>query len=391
MIHIGFHLHAYQPPTQQSAVTKRIFHECYLPIIELLERTPHARISLDIARSLGEQLPADFLPRIRTLCHQRKIELVNTAAYHYLLPLVPRGTIMRQLMLNDSFYRKHFIASHEPLPGVFPPELACSPHIPHYIHTYGHSWMICDDEPSLLYRNYLPEPDRALLNRIPVYEKCKILLRSRFWSEKISSMKEFPHGVSFLRNLLDGHYQWRSAARITGDSYCILACDIETFGHHHRDSIERFLIPFFDECARREQDCILTPLDAIAHHFPAVNAASVIPHGSWSTSHEDLRRGIPHPLWNYPLNNFHSLWNEFIAFVHSTVEAINPHEMPDDLQHLLDTAFYSCSPWQYAHANNAVASWCLPLFKRIARLLGGYPFAYRLSEIHDELETFTRI
>ncbi|MDP3770182.1 MAG: hypothetical protein U1A25_02010 [Candidatus Sungbacteria bacterium] len=384
MIHIGFHLHAYQPPTQRREVLDRIFQESYLPVIEVLENNDSAHLSLDIARSLGERLSVNFLDRIRALYNAGKIELVNTPAYHYLLPFVPDHILLRQLQLNEQFYQQYFMGPDDYLFGVFPPELACSPHTADSIKNAHYSWMMCDDEPCLFGRRHLSEHFRAPLNYIPLHNKTKMLLRSRMWSNHISHMREYSDGARFVRDLIEGQYQWSRAAGVDSDTYCILAVDFETFGHHHTNAIERFLIPFFKEIKKRDKECHLSTLTQISLIFLKQPVDNIFPQGSWSTSHADIARYIHYPLWNNPDNTFHRLWNEFMQLAFSAAERTDTESNPE-LTYLLDTAFYSCTPWQYSHGNYEIASWCLPAFSRIVDLLCPDRKSSRLYELWREM------
>ncbi len=363
LIYIGLHLHAYQPPTQPQEVIDKIYRESYDPVIRFIEDNPSSFISLDLAKSLGERMPQEFLQRIRALHVNQRIELVNTAAYHYLLPLVPGNVVKRQLELNREFYQENF-TGRDPVPGVFLPELAYSPKLPRLLFDRGYPWFLADDRAFSNQRRRLPLEDRSPQNWIPVFQDCGAILQSQEWHEKLIEAK-YESGKHFAYELLKSHRRWRAQIKNDKDSYVVIAVDFETFGHHHKGLVEKFFPSFFAEIERWRKNCEVVRLDFIFNHFIKIPVGEEMQTGSWATSKEDLDRGIPFPLWNHPDNPFHRAWNEFMNL---TFEVAPPTPSPE-LQELLNKAFYSCSPWQYSNGNKGVAGWCLPMFERIISLL----------------------
>ncbi|MBU6415152.1 hypothetical protein KGQ34_02845, partial [Patescibacteria group bacterium] len=232
---------------------------------------------------------------------------------------------------------------------------------------------VADDETFRYQRLALPDAEQVPQNWIPMIDDCGILLRSRHWSNMISDMRFPDHapfrGDMYLSRLLEGQRAWRNAVGNIGDSYLILAVDGETFGHHHKNAFADFLVPFFEEAQKRTAECRIVSLNDIFFSFKKIDMPrEFLPEGSWSTSHEDMQNGIPYPLWAHPHNPFHVAWNKFFqhAFAYCGVHA-------DDLQlqELMDSAFYSCSPWWATRDNpndRKIAGWCLPMFKRIMEL-----------------------
>ncbi|KKS75338.1 MAG: hypothetical protein UV48_C0014G0021 [Candidatus Azambacteria bacterium GW2011_GWA2_42_9] len=359
MIYITLHLHAYQPPTQDKNIFEKIHDESYEPIINLLEKNPEFSLSLDIAKSLAERWPTEFTGRIARLCRDNRIYLVNTSAYHYLLPLFGEQTILRQMKLNQDFYRENFTQDKQ-IRGVFPPELAFSPRLAAIAKKAGALWIMADDEPFIYKRLHLPEVQRAPRNWIPITYGCGVVLRSRFWSNRISR-GQYENGQSFAHEILIEQEKWQKVCNNTGDGYLILAIDMETFGHHLKNSVESFLLPFLSEIKLTESRYKIVPLDFLFNHFKKIPAAEYMQEGSWSTSQEDLKQKISFPLWLHPKNEFHKLWYNFVCRAGIASEENQDQELTD----LLDRAFYSCTPWQYSQGNKEVASWCLPMFEKI--------------------------
>lgn len=377
MIYLAPHLHAYQPPTQRKEILNRIYGECYEPLIALAERQPGVYFSMDLAKSLGEHLPEEFLQRIKNLHAKGTIELVNTAAYHYLLPLVPKEIAARQLKLNTEFYYKNFETTSFIGCGVFPPELAFSPSSIPAIKECGALWTMADDEFFNRENFNSDDPRRVPQNYVPVINGLGILLRSRHWSNLIAHGR-YDTGKQVLNDIIVSQNQWGKKCSITGDTYLIIAMDMETFGHWHNDGIERFILPFFEESAGRYGELRVVFPDHIYQRFPKkFLSADFLSASSWST--DDI--SIPFPLWNHPQNEFHRLWNDFT----NTVFRIAPQNPEKELQKLLDEFAYSCTPWQYSQGNKEVASWCLPHFLRITELIHDGPEKTRLKKIYDRM------
>lgn len=376
--HIALALHAYQPPTQPQNVIDDVYHESYEPVIALAEENPYARFSMDITKSLGERLPKQFLTRIGKLCETQKIELINTAAYHYILPLTPPWIVARQMILNSNFYRSRLGISRTS--GIFLPELAYSPELVSMFANLGYSWCIADDGPYEFSRNRVLPPYRVPQNWIIIQQNLGVFLRSRFWSNTISR-EHMLNGQLFLQKLIEGQETWRNEKGLNADTYIVLAVDFETIGHHRKNGIDFFLKPFFKEAARMSHRCSLVPIEFIFKNYWKQQQTEQIPPGSWSTSKEDFKNGVYYSLWHHPKNPYHRAWNEFMQLTFAAA----PKNPAPELQKLLDTAFYSCSPWQYSNENKDIAAWCFPLFEEIISLLDGHDavpqLRYRLEEM----------
>jgi hypothetical protein len=385
MRYMGFLIHAYQPSTQLERVKDEIYKESYEPVIRTLEENPHICISLDITKSLGERLPREFLERIKNLHSRRQIELVNTAAYHYLLPLVPKEAVMRQLEVNLDFYRKYLMEKKGYcISGFFPPELAFSYELAITAKELNYSWILIDD---LLFNQNNPEDWKVPQDYIPTLYQCGLLLRSRLWSERIAQGAN-QNGRIFARYFMEELTKWQERCRlVSSETFIILALDFETFGHHYKGSIETFFIPFFDEIAKRNGEIKLTELNFIFSHFrkQPSSTKSIYP-GSWATSLQDIKNGIPYPLWRHPQNYFHGLWNEFMQIVFAAVT----DNISRELEELIyQKAFYSCPPWWAAKSSpqeRAIAGWCIPYFKNIIELWPDSNTKGRLCYLLGEME-----
>ena len=101
MIDLVFGLHLYQPANQYPAVLDRITRESYLQVIDLILSHPRALFTVDLARSAIENMEKQdsgkrFLEKLTQALVLKRISLANTAAYHPILPLLPKREIQRQ-------------------------------------------------------------------------------------------------------------------------------------------------------------------------------------------------------------------------------------------------------------------------------------------------------
>src|SRR3989338_5381157 len=102
----------YQPPTQFPAVLKRICRESYRPLIDLLGEFTRARATVNINGALTEMLldsgHDDVIEGLGRLASAGRIELLGSAMYHPILPLLPASETRRQIALNHSTNHRAF-------------------------------------------------------------------------------------------------------------------------------------------------------------------------------------------------------------------------------------------------------------------------------------------
>jgi predicted glycosyl hydrolase (DUF1957 family) len=375
---VGMLLHAYQPPMQTETMLEKIYRESYEPLISALENEPNLFFSMDIAKSLGERLSPEFRERIAVLYRAGRIELLNTFAYHFLGPLTPRQFIKRQLRQNEEFYRTNFIGL-DPLPGIFPPELAFAPEMMDSFKDLHYSWCLADDEPFVKSRWSLPPQEQAAFDWIPTSRRIGVPLRSGYRSKQIAFGK-CGDPRQFADDVINSLHSWgQSLGQNRDEGYLIIALDAETFGHHHRRYIENMLIPFANRIAERSDEAALVPIDTIFRRF--TKKPTFIPRGSWSTDDSPF----PYPLWSHPHDPFHRAWNEYLELAF----AMTPLNLEGEIEHLYDTSFYSCIPWQYSMGNKNIAKWCLFNFSQIADFHSESYEGRRMKELVNEMSRLT--
>lgn len=323
MNRVALLLHLYQPPTQDAETLALVDRECYAPLARALASTG-AGVTLNINLSLTRRLSESAPGTLETLAGARGFELCTSGAYHPILPLVPPSEAEREIGLNTEG-NASFLPGRE-IRGVFPPEMAWDPSLAPLFSRLGLGWTITDDIP------WVHSGRQAPFDWIPSVGGLRIFLRSNFWSNRIA-FHETDGGSTALR-LLDGLSRW-SGGR---DAYIVIALDGETFGHHRKGAVERFLLPFL-ETVTEAGGARLSTLSEVAGAFPA--REGYVPSGSWSTTPADLDRGVPWPLWSDP-----------DVPDHSALYALRDLVLPwarecagRDVAALADGMLYSCPFW----------------------------------------------
>ena len=363
-------LHFYQPPTQFPAVLKKICQESYRPLIDLLGEFEHARATVNMTGSLTQMLmdsgAQDIVDGLRRLAESGRIELLGSAMYHPILPLIPEAEMLRQIELNHATNRRAFGGVYAPR-GFFPPELAYDPMVAAAAAKTGHQWILaagiaCPTE----------WPVRVV-HRVDGDSDLGVLFRDDIVSNRISF--KTIDGFGFIDHL-------RSLATET-PTYVVTAMDAETFGHHVTEWERLFLAHvyaqfdqepdggalaevrqridlaaehrhIFKTAVARSRDLRVVTASELVDLFPAGTPTTPCA-SSWSTSADDLARGVPYPLWNDPSNRVQSLlWRHLhicIELVELATRTAAPDAKPyvDIARGLLDRALHSCQFWWASH------------------------------------------
>jgi len=347
-------LHAYQPPTQFPEVTSRIVKESYWPLVQMLIDTPHAKITLNLAGSLTEQLiklgHREVLDGIGYLVSQGQIELVGTAAFHPLLTMLPEAEIERQDQVNRLINSDVFGVEVFQPQGFFLPELVYERRVAEVISRLGYRWILLDESafPKATVREESELEHLRLQISRSTYRLMGLPMAVFFRDRPISLEVAFSQGqqiASFEEDMFQ-HY-------VAGqERYAIIAVDAETFGHHRRDRIEllrKILVSPHTE--------LVTVSELLDMGFPQESVEPV--RSTWGVTLEDDNQKRTFPRWDNPDNPVHQLqWELFnlalMSCGHSSSE-------PDTL----DRALHSDQFWWASHN----PCWLPQMVERGARML----------------------
>ncbi|HMF34779.1 MAG TPA: hypothetical protein VKK79_25385 [Candidatus Lokiarchaeia archaeon] len=299
-------IHVYQPPTQKPYILKKIDEECYRPLFHVIDESPNARITLNINGVLIDLLYehglGETVELLKKIVHDGKVEIVGTAKYHPLMPLIPLKENFRQIELNEVTHKATFGEEWE-RKGFFPPEMAISPEVLKIIQQAGYQWVIgsgiaCTDA-------WPYDVVHQLSNGLMMFYRDDIVSNE----------------VSFSKLNAQGFVSKITRMYSCDDYYVITAQDGETFGHHIKHAEQTFLKKTFDLIAEDDgvEICFVTDL---IQKFPVVEASAPRP-SSWSTNMGDINYGVHYPLWKHPDNPIHNIQYRILDHVSELMDALD--------------------------------------------------------------------
>jgi hypothetical protein len=345
-------LHIYQPPTQDIKILKQIDKECYKPLFSVIEKYDHAKFCLNINGILIEKLYdsdlGDTMDLLKNLVSENKIEIVGTAKFHPILPLIPKREAQHQIHMNEEINRREFRGWERE--GFFPPEMSINSKVAKFIKDLGYKWVImsgiaCDDK--WAYDTIYTSP-----NGLQLYFRDDIL--SNKIAFKSIKPKEFVNELSLLYKDKKADFQ--------NNTFVITALDGETFGHHIRNYEKTFLAKVLDYI--QEEKIKIVFISDLDQYFPISKKKIVPRESSWSTTAEDLNLNVPYPLWKHPDNNIHKYYWKIINSLNNLMNIIDTLDLTTDwdvekyyktARYFYDRSLYSCPIW-WANPNRGIWS-----------------------------------
>ncbi len=326
-------LHIYQPPTQSKGVIDQVMRESYELIIALLKRYPKVRLTVNINGSLIELLLRDghagFISELASFVREGRVELVGSAMYHPILPLISADLARRQIMRNEEILRTHF-GSDLKLRGFYFPEMAYSPAAGKIVKDMGYEWIILDELHAETDRPGMIDPRTRYVD---ADNGLGVVFRNNEYS------KTFP--PEYIVTKL-------AAARAKGGDenaigeYLVTAHDGELYGHWHTDDKG-----FYEKAFTSPDIHMIT----VSEYLDGLSAAKSetkkigLKTASWESLPTELEEGTSFWLWSAPGNVIQDrLWH----FANACALVVSQHSADPhagEAETLLDKGFASCAWW----------------------------------------------
>lgn len=314
-------LHIYQPPTQEKNILDVVAKESYTLIPHLLEKYPNLRLTMNISGSLLELLEKNgyetLIKKYVRCVGEGRIELVQSAMYHPILPLIPEAEIRDQIDQNSVMLKKYFGNDCAPR-GFYFPEMAYDKRTADILKSLGFEWIILD-EIHAGHQTVDTQTEYVIKDN-----GLKVLFRNPIFSK------------SFPPEFVDTHMN------SIGDKYLITAHDGELYGHWHKDDKG-----FYEKTFSRLDISFLT---ASQYFIEIKKMGSTVREievrsASWESTEDELKEGIPYGLWNDPHNQIHAgLW----SLAHLAIESVEKNTASPEYisgKHYLDRGLASCAWW----------------------------------------------
>lgn len=319
--------HIYQPPAWDETIIRRVTAEAYEPLLGILDQHPEVKITLNITGALVDQLSALGLGRvlegIKRLAAGGQIELVGSAKYHPILPLLPLEEVARQIDLQDEACRHAFGSAFRPS-GFYAPEMAYAPSLERLLLDRGYTWIILDEV-----CGGQPLGQLALDRRYTSPGGLGLVFRNRFLSDFLSFSATIDHPEQAVEALQGDP---RTSHGL------VTAMDGENLGHHRAgvDRLWEVLVTWPD---------VVTETVSQYRDRQTQEATIDVHAGSWSSQTWELPAGVPFGLWNNPENPIHKLQWQLTHIVISAVRSAADDPAYDVARRLLDQALTSDKYW----------------------------------------------
>ncbi|MDZ7798830.1 MAG: hypothetical protein U5L76_04435 [Patescibacteria group bacterium] len=283
-------LHIYQPPNWDKKIIKKVAKESYQPILNILEKNPAIKITLNINASLTEQLVAcgykNIINQIKNLAQKEQIEFTHSAKFHLILPLYSLKTIERQIRLNQKTNLKYFGKVYQPK-GFFPPEMAWHNKLIPILKKFAIEWVALDE--------ICARGDLGKISFDQGYQSKKENIKFIFRNRKISDYFIFEPETKNINKFFSNIKKEKRGQKIL-----ISAMDGENLGHHRpgADKIWQKLMT-----NKKVKSMNYTSLLKEYNQFKKIKSVP----GSWSSEVKEIKNNIPYALWKNHNNPIHKI------------------------------------------------------------------------------------
>jgi len=277
-------IHFYQPPLAKDEIIYEVVKSSYKPWVSFLDKNKDVKITLNITACLTQRLAdlgyGDLLKKISELIKKGQIEMVESAAFHTILPLMPDSEIKKQIEINNQINKKFFGKKYQPQ-GFYLPEMAYSEKVAKIIKNKGYKYIILDE---VLYKGNLKDrPDSTIK-----YQIKKVGIGVVFRDRKISQ--------TFVpENLLKILKKNKKLVE-----YIITATDGELYGHRHWN--------WYSTYEKVVQNKYLQTI-TISEYLSLLKKKEDIKPlaGSWESTAKEIKNKNYYSLWFNPKNKIHNL------------------------------------------------------------------------------------
>ncbi len=315
-------LHCYQPANIDSFVIKEATEKSYRRIIGALERNPRVKFTLNISGCLvlrwKELGYFDLLKKVKKLVQKKQVELVGTAAYHPILPLIPEGETIKQIKENERILQEHF-GGNAPLKlkGFFMPEMAYGTKTAKTIKKLGYKYLIMEE---LAFAGKLSDRSRR-----EIYQDKNSGLKIIFRDRKLSR-SYVPQTISKLLK-----------KKNENQKTIITATDAELYGLRYIDHSG-----LFEKIIKEPNLEMLTVGEFIGNKKtkPVFLRAS-----SWESTSAEIKNNNPYALWRNKKNKLQmKLW-ELADFAYQAMAKFKNDENRHWTRWHLVRGLASCTFW----------------------------------------------
>jgi predicted glycosyl hydrolase (DUF1957 family) len=267
-------LHFYQPANIDAFIVKEATEKSYYRIVRALEEHPRIKFTFNISGCLvlrwQDSGYGDIIKRIKKLINNGQVELVGSASYHPILPLIPEKEAIRQIRENENILKK-FFGLKRPL-GFFFPEMAHGARMAKIIKKLGYKYLILDE---ISYNGKLGQTDFK-----KIYKDRNSGLKVIFRSRKMSN--DFVPKI--IKKELDKNNR----------DFIITATDAELYGLRYIDHGAEF------ERLLNEPKIKTLTLSEFINNKAPLPAALV--DSNWESTERELKNKLSYALWHNKKN-----------------------------------------------------------------------------------------
>jgi predicted glycosyl hydrolase (DUF1957 family) len=281
-------LHFYQPASIEKDKIIEALEKSYTNIVAILEKHPQTRITANFTSCLLDRIDeeiknSDLIERVKKLVQNGQIELVGSAAYHPIIPLIKKKEAISQIKENEERLKKYF-GQNIRLSGFFLPEMAYSAEVAKIIKKLGYKWIIIDEISA--YGKLGAVNNES--NHSDIYSGLQLVFRNRQYSQEY-----VPETILKA-----------SLASENSETTIITATDAELYGLRHVDSRGDF------EMALNSEKITTSTISEYLESVKAKPILRIDPiASSWETTEQEIINGQPFNLWDDATNDIQvKLW-----------------------------------------------------------------------------------